>query len=58
MPINHEVCLPFKDVWAAPGSQMYEALKEKDFEKAKRIYEQCEVDNRRLTQKGKEHVES
>lgn len=42
MPINHEACLPFKDVWAAKGSELYAALEAKDFEKAKRLYEEGE----------------
>ncbi len=42
MPINHKVCLPFKDTWAAKGSELYEALEAKDFVKAKAIYDRCE----------------
>jgi dihydrodipicolinate synthase/N-acetylneuraminate lyase len=48
MPINHKACLPYKDTWAAPNSDLYRALDEKDFEKAKRIYERCEEICRRL----------
>lgn len=48
MPINHEICLPYKDLWAAPGSELYAALEAKDFEKAKRLYEEGEEKRRKL----------
>ncbi len=39
MPINKLACLPFRDTWAAPGSDMHKALSEGNKTKAKEIYE-------------------
>jgi uncharacterized protein (DUF1778 family) len=49
MPINHAKCLRYKDTWAAPGSQLYEALENGDKAKAEAIYQECEVAFKRLT---------
>jgi hypothetical protein len=50
----HVKAIKFKDTWAAPGSQLHAALEDKDFELAKKIYDQCEEDARKLLEKGDE----
>lgn len=42
MPINHSVCLKYKDTWAAPNSDLYKALEEKNFELAEKLYQRGE----------------
>lgn len=42
MPINKTKCLPFKDTWAAEGTELHTALLEKNGHKAYMIYERCE----------------
>jgi hypothetical protein len=42
MPINTKACKPFKDTWAAPGSQLHAALEDGDRKKAAAIYDECE----------------
>lgn len=44
----HRKSLPYLDTYAAPGSQLHEALTLGETSKAKRIYEQCEQDARDL----------
>jgi len=36
-------CIPYKDVMAAPGSELYQALVDKDQAKAKRVYEEAKA---------------
>lgn len=47
----HRNAIRFKDTCAAPGSQLHAALEGKDFELARKIYDQCEADNRKLLEK-------
>jgi hypothetical protein len=44
----HRKSLPYKDTWAAPGSQLYLALENNNMGLAKAIYEQCEAEARDL----------
>lgn len=39
MPKN---CIKYKDVWAAPNSDLFKAIKEGDMEKAAKIYKECQ----------------
>ncbi len=34
-------CKPFKDVLAAPGSELYQALVDRDQKKAEKRYKEC-----------------
>jgi hypothetical protein len=34
-------CKPFKDVLAAPGSELYQALVDRDQKKAEKLYKEC-----------------
>lgn len=34
----------YRDTWAAPGSQLFEALEAGDMKKAAEIYDRCEHD--------------
>ncbi|HDR9086275.1 TPA: hypothetical protein QDB10_002166 [Burkholderia vietnamiensis] len=47
----HIKAIKFKDTWAAPGSQLHAALEDKDLALARKIYDQCEEDNRKLLEK-------
>jgi hypothetical protein len=47
MPI-HESLPRYKDVAAAKGSELYEALAEKDMARAEAIYQRCEREAREL----------
>jgi hypothetical protein len=40
--------IKYRDTYAAPGSQLYQALVDDDKAKAAAIYEQCEKDRARL----------
>lgn len=47
----HRNAIKFKDTWAAPGSQLHAALEDRDLALARKIYDQCEEDNRLLLEK-------
>jgi hypothetical protein len=47
LPVNHRVCLKYKDTWAAPGSKLYDALQDRDYKKAEAIYKECEREYQR-----------
>ena len=34
-------CKPFKDVLAAPGSELYQALVDRDQKKAEKLHKEC-----------------
>ena len=36
-------CIKFRDTWAAPGSQLFEALEAGDTARADSIYTECEI---------------
>lgn len=38
----------YRDTWAAPGSQLFEALMANDMQRAERIYRECEAERVRL----------
>jgi hypothetical protein len=42
--MNTSKCKRYRDVWVAPGTQMFEALEAGDTKKAAQIYEQCELE--------------
>lgn len=44
MPVNHKKCRRYRDTWAAPGSQLFEALEAGDRTRADRIYTICEME--------------
>ncbi|MFW6855309.1 hypothetical protein ACODYM_28880 [Burkholderia gladioli] len=44
----HRNAIKFKDTWAAPGSQLHQALVDQNLKLAERIYRQCEDDNQKL----------
>ncbi|CAG9229378.1 hypothetical protein [Burkholderia vietnamiensis] len=50
----HIKAIKFKDTWAAPGSQLHAALEDKDLVLARKIYDQCEDDNKKLLERGAE----
>jgi hypothetical protein len=56
MPVNRKKCLPFKDTWAAPNSELYAALELKDNQKAAMIYERCEKERQESIDKGKKNA--
>jgi hypothetical protein len=35
--------IKYRDTWAAPGSQLFEALESGDAARADRIYKECEI---------------
>lgn len=47
----HVKAKPYRDTWAAPGSQLFEALEAGDAKKAAEIYEECEWEARKLLEK-------
>jgi hypothetical protein len=36
----HRNCIKYKDVWAAPGSKLHEALESKDMQLVERLYQE------------------
>lgn len=44
----HAKSKPYRDTWAAPGSQLHEALESGDTARAERIYQECEKDAKDL----------
>lgn len=38
----HRNCIKYKDVWAAPGSNLHAALTEKKAELAAKLYKECQ----------------
>lgn len=36
-------CIRYRDTWAAPSSQLFEALEAGDVVRANRIYTECEI---------------
>ena len=46
----------YRDTWAAPGSQLFEALESGDRAKADQIYIKCEIDRRIAEGELPEHI--
>lgn len=47
----HKNCIKYKDLYAAPGSDLHKALESKDMELAERLYQKGEKDARELLAK-------